>query len=487
MKITNKSNIFKRGNARSRRPLSPEFVKYMSSGWEKEEPTPLYFSVEKSFAEKRRANISSQFIGDRLIVKAGDLKVRSNDTDYRFRPHTAFAHLTGLGMDFDPGAILVFEPTVIKTKNTKPIKTHFCTLYIDQMKGRDSEEFFGSASKGEFWIGKRPGVDEFSKALGITVKDKSELSIDTKKIILPPNKVRIVSDDLNETDPKLLESLSELRLIKDNYEIKQMRAAIDATKDGFERMIKALPKSKESQRGERVIEGEFFANAIEQGNGVGYESIIASGNHATTLHWQRNNGQIIDGELILIDAGVEMDSLYTADITRTLPINGKFNGWQRNIYEIVLKAADAAFEKAKPGNKFRDVHDEAMRVIVDELIKLDILKVSAEESLSPSGQQHRRWMCHGTSHHLGMDVHDCAHARETHYLDGVLEPGMIFTIEPGLYFKEDDLLAPAQYRGIGVRIEDDILITDKDAENLSASIPRNVEHVESWMKQLWSE
>jgi Xaa-Pro aminopeptidase len=261
-------------------------------------------------------------------------------------------------------------------------------------------------------------------------------------------------------------------------------------------MIKALPtavaardtgkgsKSSGKIRGERVLEGEFHAHAIATGNTVGYETIVASGANATTLHWMRNTSDLQDGELLLIDAGVEVDSLYTADITRTFPIDGKFNYWQRQIYEAVLAAADAAFKVVRPGNRFRDVHDAAMEVIVEKLISLKILTVSADQALSPTGQEHRRWMFHGTSHHLGLDVHDCARARNEMYYDGILQPGMVFTIEPGLYFKPDDLLVPNEYRGIGVRIEDDILVTETGAKNLSASIPRMPEHVESWMSTL---
>ena len=137
-----------------------------------------------------------------------------------------------------------------------------------------------------------------------------------------------------------------------------------------------------------------------------------------------------------------------------------------------------------PGNRFRDVHAAAMEVIAERLGAWGLLPVPVEESLSPEGQQHRRWMVHGTSHHLGLDVHDCALARRELYLDAVIEPGMVFTIEPGLYFKSDDLLVPEEYRGIGVRIEDDVLITADGNENLSAALPRRPEDVETWMAGL---
>src|SRR5690625_3974047 len=179
-----------------------------------------------------------------------------------------------------------------------------------------------------------------------------------------------------------------------------------------------------------------------------------------------------------------MDSLYTADITRTLPVDGTFTDIQRTIYTAVLDAADAAFAAARPGLKFRDVHAAAMDVLAARLAQWGLLPVSAEVSLTPEGQHHRRWMPHGTSHHLGLDVHDCAQARREMYLDAELKPGMVFTIEPGLYFKADDLAVPEEYRGIGVRIEDDVLVTETGVENLSAALPRRPEDVEAWMASL---
>ncbi len=263
-----------------------------------------------------------------------------------------------------------------------------------------------------------------------------------------------------------------------------MREAVAATIAGFEEVVRSLPRALGHRRGERVIETTFDAHARLEGNTVGYETIAAAGEHATTLHWIRNDGVVRTGELVLLDAGVEVDSLYTADVTRTLPVDGEFTDVQRRVYQAVLDAADAAFAVAVPGARFRDVHAAAMEVIAARLEEWGLLPVSAAESLSPEGQQHRRWMVHGTSHHLGLDVHDCAQARRELYLDGVLEPGMVFTIEPGLYFKADDLAVPAEYRGIGVRIEDDVLVTADGNENLSAALPRRPEDVEAWMARL---
>ena len=293
--------------------------------------------------------------------------------------------------------------------------------------------------------------------------------------------------DLEQSDTKdatLAEALSELRLIKDEYEIGQLREAVAATIRGFEDIVSVLPRAIGGERGERVVEGAFFSRARLEGNDLGYDTIAASGNNATVLHWIRNTGEIRPQDMILLDAGVEAESLYTADITRTLPVTGEFSEIQRQIYQAVLDAADHAFTVAVPGNRFRDVHDAAMSVLAARLEEWGLLPVSAEVSLSERGQHHRRWMPHGTSHHLGLDVHDCAQARRELYQDAVIEPGMVFTIEPGLYFKEEDLAVPEEYRGIGVRIEDDILVTEDGAENLSAVLPRTPDEIEAWMARL---
>jgi Xaa-Pro aminopeptidase len=265
-----------------------------------------------------------------------------------------------------------------------------------------------------------------------------------------------------------------------------MRVAVAATVEGFEEVVRALPAAARHSRGERVVETAFEGVARREGNTVGYDTIAAAGENATILHWIVNDGPVRDGELLLLDAGVEAESLYTADVTRTLPINGRFTEVQRRVYQAVLDAADAAFAVARPGTRFIDVHNEAMKIIAARLDEWGLLPdgVTAETSLTDEGQQHRRWMVHGTSHHLGIDVHDCAQARNELYKEGILEEGMVFTIEPGLYFKADDLAVPEEYRGIGVRIEDDVLVTTDGCENLSAALPREADAVESWMADL---
>ncbi|WP_062200930.1 aminopeptidase P family protein [Demequina salsinemoris] len=443
--------------ARTGRPNSAAFKEFLAGGWAEPEAATTTLIAAAPYAAERRARLSARFPGKRIVVPAGDLKVRSNDTDYRFRPASDFAYLTGLGADHEPGAVLVMEPTD---------DGHDAMLYLIPPAVAGDEGFYADPRSGEFWIGRRPGLAEFAAMTGIATADLADLPADIKVAKHPKHKVAV--------------ALAEMKFVKDEYEIQQLRDAVNATIAGFERVVPELPRASEHKRGERVIEATFDGLAREEGNGVGYETIAASGPHATTLHWIRNDGQVRSGDLLLLDAGVEMESLYTADVTRTLPIDGTYSPVQRQIYEIVLEAADAGFAVAKPGARFLDVHAAAMEVIEKRLVEMGIVP----DHEDPEAKLFRRWMVHSTSHHLGIDVHDCGLANREHYMEGVLEPGMVFTIEPGLYFKSDDMTVPAELRGIGIRIEDDVLITEDGYENLSAALPRTPDEIEAWMARL---
>ena len=199
-------------------------------------------------------------------------------------------------------------------------------------------------------------------------------------------------DNNTAADDKLHEFAAEARMCKDEYEVREMRKAVAATKHGFDNILRKIPSSLGKPRSERMLEGAFNAVSREEGNEVGYDTIIASGAHAPILHWMRNTGTVESGELLLIDAGVEVNSLYTADITRTFPTNGKFTDFQKKLYQAVLDSQQAGFEAAKPGATYSDIHHACMRVIAERLHDWGILPVDVEESLSPEGQQHRRWL-----------------------------------------------------------------------------------------------
>ncbi|WP_296667599.1 aminopeptidase P family protein [Demequina sp.] len=443
--------------SRATRPTSAEFKDFMGSRWAPHEDIEVTRIAAAPYAARRRERLSALFPGELIVVPAGNLKVRSNDTDYRFRPTTDFTYLTGLGIDHEPGAILVMQP--------REGEGHEATLYLIPPVGPGHEGFYSDARSGEFWIGRRPSLADFTAMTGIATKPLSDLP-PIRLAAHPRKKVRV--------------ALAEMRFVKDEYEVQQLRDAVDATIAGFERVVGVLPRAIAHKRGERVVEATFDGHAREEGNAVGYETIAASGPHATTLHWISNTGQVREGDLLLLDAGVEVESLYTADITRTFPVDGTFSPAQRRVYEVVLEAADAAFAAAKPGVRFLDVHFAAMAVIERRLTEWGIVP----EADDPESKLYRRWMVHGTSHHLGLDVHDCSEAKAELYREGILEPGMVFTIEPGLYFQEGDLVAPEELRGIGIRIEDDVLVTEDGVENLSAALPRDPDAIEEWMRRL---
>ncbi|GAB2512575.1 aminopeptidase P family protein [Paramicrobacterium agarici] len=443
---------------RSTTPSSTAFQDYIGSKWAERADQLPPARESAPYARRRRDRVSERFAGRRVVVRAGSLAVRSNDTDFPFRAHSAFSHLTGWGSDAEPDSVLVFEPTA---------SGHDVTLYFRERADRTSSEFYANPAIGEFWIGPRPSLAQVAADLDIATAHIDELTT--------------TDDDVTLDSSELAEFLSELRLVKDDYEVAQLQAAVDATARGFDDVIADFPRIVREPRGERAVEGAFYTRARLDGNAVGYDTIAASGPHACVLHWTRNDGPVVPGDLMLMDAGVELDSLYTADITRTLPVSGTFTDVQRRVYEAVREAADAALAIVRPGIVFRDVHAEAMRVIAEKTAEWGLLPGSAEESLRPENQFHRRYMVHGTSHHLGLDVHDCAQARREMYHDGEVAEGMVFTIEPGLYFQPDDLTVPEELRGIGVRIEDDILVTADGAVNLSSAIPRTADEVEAWI------
>ncbi|WP_137991395.1 aminopeptidase P family protein [Streptomyces vilmorinianum] len=437
--------------------VSPELAAFMARGWA---PSPLPQDARvpgSGLTPARRARLSARFPGERLIVPAGELRVRSNDCDHRFRPHSAYAWLTGLTGEDQAGHVLVLEPD--------GERGHEAVLHVRPRSSRDGgEEFYRDRRYGEFWVGRRPDLAEAERLTGIRCVRLDDGGA------LPPGRDAA-------TDTELASVLSELRLVKDVWEVSQLQAAVDHTTTGFEDVVRALPRALAHPRGERWIEGIFDLRARAEGNGTGYETIAASGAHACVLHWIRNDGRLDRDDLLLLDAGVETDTLYTADITRTLPLSGRFSPVQRQVYELVLAAQEAGIAALRPGASFRDFHRAGMRVIAEGLADWGVLK-------DATGDLYRRYTLCSSGHMLGLDVHDCAQARAETYLDGVLAEGHVLTVEPGLYFQPDDETLPPELRGIGVRIEDDLVITEGGARLMSDALPRTPDAIESWMGAL---
>ncbi len=468
--------IKKRKNGLAR-TVSDELAASMKSGWADTERHDLAPIPQASHVAARRAALSARFPGERIVVPAGNLRTRANDTEYPFRAATEYVHLTG---DQTQDAVLVLEPLADGG--------HEATAYLLPRSDRDSGEFWLDG-QGELWVGRRNSLAEGEQLLGLRCKDVRKVADELREATGPVRVVRgydagveaALTDKVTaERDEELKVFLSELRVIKDDFEIAELRKACESTARGFEDVVKVLDRAQATS--ERYIEGTFFLRARVEGNDVGYGSICAAGPHATTLHWTRNDGPVRDGELLLLDAGVETTHLYTADVTRTLPIGGRFSPLQKKIYDAVYDAQQAGIEAVKPGAGYRDFHEAAQRVLAERLVEWGLLEGTVEQVLELGLQ--RRWTLHGTGHMLGLDVHDCAHARTEAYVDCTLEPGMVLTVEPGLYFQADDLTVPEEYRGIGVRIEDDILVTAEGRTNLSDGLPRRSEDVEAWMAAL---
>jgi Xaa-Pro aminopeptidase len=465
------------------------------------------------YTAKRRSLISARFPGDTLVVPSGGPRVRANDTDYPFRPGTDFFWLTGC---HEPDAVLLMSPNAAGE--------HDAVLYLADRSDRSSAAFYTDRRYGELWVGPRPGVREIAASLDIECRALTQLP--EALASLAPARTRVLrgTDDRVDAsvlrwsperggagghgeadsegeragttprpdrDTVLAQALSEVRLVKDDFEVAQLEEAIAATVRGFTECVCELNHAITLPNGERWLEGTFWRRARVDGNDVGYGSIVACGHHATTLHWVRDDGPVRPGDLALLDMGVEGRSLYTADVTRTLPVSGRFTDTQRQVYEVVRRAQQAGIDAVRPGAAFLDPHRAAMRVIADALHDWGLLPADVESSLSedpkvPGAGMHRRYTLHSTSHMLGLDVHDCAQARDEAYRDGTLGAGMVLTVEPGLYFQPDDLTAPPELRGIGIRIEDDILVTPDGCRNLSAALPREVAEVENWVSGLRS-
>jgi Xaa-Pro aminopeptidase len=451
--------------------VPPAYAEFMRTGWG---DTSLDLAPHPIIprAAERRQQLAAAFPGERLVIPAGGFQVRSNDTDYKFRSDTAHTWLCG---NQTSDAVLV-------------IADGEATLYARPRSGRDNDEFFRDRQYGELWVGRRPSLDEISETLDVKTRHIDELADvlalegSTRVHRGVDSRVDKLAGTATAEDTELSRVLSELRLVKDEWELSELQKACGITTLGFGDCVADWDNAL--QFGERWVEGTFFRRARAMGNDLGYDSIVGGGSNATVLHWIDNTGPLRNGDMVLLDMGAEGSNLYTADVTRTLPISGRFTKLQRELYSIVLEAQQAGIAAVEPGAAFRAPHEAAMAVIAHALEDLGLLPCSAQEALDPESRVYARWTLHGTSHMLGMDVHDCAKSDPAKYAEGTLEEGMVLTVEPGLYFQAEDLLVPEELRGIGIRIEDDIAVTAHGAENLSAALPRDPDEIEAWMADL---
>jgi Xaa-Pro aminopeptidase len=389
----------------------------------------------------RRARFADRLAGTPAVVPAARVAFRSRDTAYRFRQDSDFLYLTGFG---EPDAVAVFDGP----------RFHLFVL------PRDPER--------EAWDGEREGV-EGAKACGAAAWPLDRLEdflSDTlagaDRIALPLGRDpridawwgRLPSLRKRGPNPELVDPaaiLAELRLRKEESEIRALETAAAITVAGHARAAETVRPGAGEWEVEAAAEYEFRRRGAA---GTAYPSIVGAGRNATTLHYVRNDATIREDDLVLVDAGAEYDG-YCADVTRTHPASNAPTREQRAVLDVVAEAQEAAIERCVPGATFDDVHDTAQRILAEGLVAAGVLEGPAGRAVEEGRQ--KPYTLHRTSHWLGLDVHDPGAAR----VDGaprVLEPGMVLTVEPGLYFR-DGVPAPDGYAGIGVRIEDDVLVT----------------------------
>ena len=412
------------------------------------------------------------------IIPAAHEANRSYDTEYKFRQDSDFWYLTGFP---EPDAVAVIDP---RSKNP-------FTLFV---RPRDPEM--------ETWFGRRYGVegavkkfgadralpiDKFAGELGKMVDGHDTLyyrfAVDEKldlqilgylseqrvrrlKTAYPPHTIK---------DPTVI--TGEMRLHKTDKEIALMQRAADIAADAH---VLAMKKVKPGMN-EFQVESLMEAYMRDRGaSGVAYNSIIGAGDNATILHYVENNMPLKDGDLILIDAGAEYQG-YASDITRTFPINGKYTQAQREVYDVVLDVQNQCIEYTKTGNTVKGRQEFSIELLTEGMKKLGLLKGKTSELIKK--KEYMRYYMHGVGHYLGLDVHDAGR----YFIDQTAKnsrpfaPGMVLTVEPGLYIPPDDKQAPAKYRGIGIRVEDDVVVTKDGNLNLTARVPKDPDEIEALM------
>jgi Xaa-Pro aminopeptidase len=408
------------------------------------------------------------------VVPSGVPRLRNGDSDYRFRPDSDFYYLTGFR---EPQAVLVLAPAREGARTV---------LFVRE---RSPEE--------EVWSGRRLGVASASEALGVDEARPIDALWDELPGLLARHgrlvhragadeefdrrMIRIVkrlgekgrrgeSYPQEWADPA--KTLHELRLLKSPGEIERMRRAAAISGEAHVAAMRAAAPGKNEAELDAVLEYIFRRRGS---TGSAYTSIVAGGANACILHYVENDRPLRDGDLVLVDAGAEWDH-YASDVTRTFPVNGRFSPEQRALYELVLAAQKAAIELVRPGANAVEVHERAVAVLVDGLLELGLLAGTPAEVVEKG--LYRRFYMHRTGHWLGLDVHDCG----AYHVGGKprpFVPGIVQTVEPGLYVAPDDETVEPRWRGLGIRIEDDLLVTAEGHEVLTAGIPKEVDELET--------
>ena len=414
--------------------------------------------------------------GDAALIFSAPEHIRNGDSHFPFRQSSDVIYLSGWTQ---PEAVLLLRP------NSKE-------PYILFVQPKDPAR--------EIWTGVRPGpegaVEDFGADAAYPIKELSQrlpallqgysglhydFAEDEANDLLVKNAIAAARRlgknngmDFPERFFSLSHTLHRLRLIKSNAEIDIIKKSASITKEAHCAAMKATKPGAYEYELEAEVLYHFRKNG---GTGPGYTPIVGGGANAVILHYIENNAVLNDGDLVCVDAGCEYES-YTADVTRTWPVNGRFSDAQKSLYNAVLKAQEASIQASVVGNSFLDIHHATVRSLVESLIALGFLEGDVETNIAE--ESYKEWYMHGTSHWLGMDVHDVG-SYASKGSSSPLQAGMVLTIEPGLYIASDDVRVPEEYRGIGIRIEDDILVSEDGPIVLTQDIPKTVEDIESLM------
>jgi Xaa-Pro aminopeptidase len=429
------------------------------------------------FAARRQRFLERMGQGAVAILQGARLVTRSADTEFPFRQDSDFHYLTG----FDhPHAVAVLRtdggPTYTLFVEPRDRAAETWTGYRPGVEGAVADYGADEAHPADALDAKLPSLLERAQRLFHVMGRSAKLDariveiLDTMRLrsrlgLVPASEI---------VDPRSL--LHEMRLVKEPAELAIMRRAAAISCAAH----REAARLAEAGRFEYELEAALLHQFRRHGAaGPAYSSIVGTGRNATVLHYIRNDQKLGEGELVLIDAGCELEG-YASDVTRTYPVGGSYAGAARAVYEVVLEANLAGLALAKPGATLPEIHQAATRRLVTGMVELGLLAGDVDELIK--AEAHRRYYMHNTSHWLGLDVHDVG-AYAAGGKPRPLAPGMVFTIEPGLYVAADDEQAPAALRGIGVRLEDDVAITEDGCENLTAAIPKHPADVEAWVRE----
>lgn len=432
----------------------------------------------------RRHELARRMQHGVAVIATAPEKLRNRDTHYSFRPDSYFHHLTGFD---EPEAVLVV------IAGASPRSVLFCRERDELREIWDGYRMGPERAKAQLGVDEAFPIGQLDTKLAELIANQQQLYYMTgsdaawdARMMSVLNAVRAQAR-AGVSAPAILSDVSvfldDMRLIKDADEIAIMQRAADISAEAHKRAM----RTTQPERYEYEIEAELLYEFRRQGSQApAYGSIVASGAGACVLHYVSNNRQMQDGELLLIDAGCELDG-YASDITRTFPVNGVFSPAQRDVYQLVLDAQSAAIATLRPGAKFIDDHDVAVRVLTQGLIDLGLLSDTLDQAIE-SGS-YKRYYMHRTGHWLGRDVHDAGSYRGRPKADSfeteewcTLEAGMVLTVEPGLYIRPADDI-PKHFWNIGVRIEDDALITPDGCRILSQAAPKTISDIENLMAE----